>query len=607
MFGEKLSEAIKAAGVSPSELSRRIGCDRSNISRMCGGGRVPKRSAEASRRVVDAVCAAAFETDGAAALSALIGFSGEKPARLKSVLTNWLYEGVVTAPPKLRRSKKAAPYGTFGGRLNAVMELAELSNVRFGKLLNLDASYVSRFRNGLRSPESNPQMMDDMCSVLLRLLIEQDKLGEFASLIDAPRIPVDNEDAFVILRHWLFDVGRETSFPTIDKFLSNIDSFLPDDFREVKAEEADEAEADESAIYYRTDGLRRAVIRFLKEAETRGAKRIYLYSDQNLEWMIGDDEYRVRLFSQLTKCLKSGVQITVIHNIGRSQNEMFSVISNWLPLYMTGSISSYYFRRESQSRFSYTLFLCPDFACVEGGGVAGGEGVHGIYRYDTDPEILDAHRRGFESMLEKAKPLVSVYESDDAERLALMGSRMTTGIGAGGPVAAMSLKTLLSILGRAGITGESRRKAMQSWRMRRSVLEKTMREGFLHLCSVVSDRALVEAGKVPIAMPGLSVNYTSQEYADHIISLLNLMKRFPNFRYFALPENPFLNMRVIVSETAVAIVRMKPPYMSFFISHPIVREAFAAYVNKIKESCGYGPEDAVRELEKHLPETLRPH
>ena len=510
---------------------------------------------------------------------------------------DWLYKGVVPAPSKPRRVKREAPYGTFGGRLNAVRELADLSNVRFGKLLNLDASYISRFRNGMRSPESNPQMMDDMCGVLLKLLTEQDKLGEFASLIDAPKIPADDEDAFLMLRHWLFDAGGETGYPTIEQFISSIDSFAPSEFIE---SETEEAEPDDRTIYYRTEGLRDAVMRFLKEAQTRGAKRIYLYSDQNLEWMVGDDGYRVRLFSQLAKCLKRGIRITVIHNIARSQNEMFSAISNWMPLYMTGRISSYYFRKESQSRFSYTLFLCPDFACVEGGGVAGGEDVHGIYRYDTDPEILDAHRRGFESMLEKAKPLVSVYESDDAERLALMGSGMTTVIGTGGPVAAMPLKTLLSILGRAGVTGEARRKAMQSWRMRRAVLEKTMREGFLHLCSEVSDKSLADAGKVPIVMPGLSMNYTPRERDEHLRSLLNLMERFPNFRYFALPSNPFSNMRVIVSETAVAIVRMKPPYTSFFISHPIVREAFAAYVNKIKESCGYGPEDAVRELEKYL-------
>ncbi|MBR4439186.1 MAG: helix-turn-helix transcriptional regulator [Clostridia bacterium] len=597
MFGEKLSEAIKAAGVNPSELSRRIGCDRSNLSRMCSGARVPKKSAAASRRVVDAICAAAAETDGAAALGALIGYDGETVAQLKQRLMDWLYEDVAPAPAKPRKTKKSAPYATFGGRLNAVMELAELSNVRFGKLLNLDASYISRFRNGLRSPAANPQMMDDMTGVLLKLLTEQEKIGEFASMADAPRVPVDEEDAFLMIRHWLFDVGRDTSFPTIEEFLSSIDSFVPNS---AVAPQTEPAERDDRRIYYRTEGLRAAVMRFLTEAESRGAKRIFLYSDQNLEWMVGDNEYRIRLFSQLIKCLKSGVQITVIHNIDRSQDEMFSAIANWMPLYMTGSISSYYFRKQSQSRFSYTLFLCPDFACVEGGGVAGSEDVQGIYRYDTDAEILEAHRRGFESMLEKAKPLVSVYESDDAERLALMGSGMTTIIGPGGPVAAMPMNTLFSILDRAGVTEETRRKAIQSWRMRRGVLEKTMREGFLHLCSEVSDKALVKAGKVPIVMPGLSMNYTPQEHDEHLRSLLDLMERFPNFRYFALPRNPFLNMRVIVSETAVAIVRMKPPYASFLISHPMVREAFAAYVNKIKESCGYGPEDAVRKLEEHL-------
>ena len=31
-------------------------------------------------------------------------------------------------------------------------ELAEISNIRLGNLINIDPSYISRFRSGLRSP-----------------------------------------------------------------------------------------------------------------------------------------------------------------------------------------------------------------------------------------------------------------------------------------------------------------------------------------------------------------------------------------------------------------------------------------------------------------------
>ena len=604
MFGEKLSEAIKAAGVNPSELSRRIGCDRSNLSRMCSGARVPKKSAAASRRVVDAICAAAAETDGAAALGALIGFSGETAAELKQCLMDWLYEGVALAPAKPRRSRKTAPYATFGSRLNAVMELAELSNVRFGKLLNLDASYISRFRSGMRSPASNPQMMDDICHVLLKLLQEQDKLGEFASLVNAPSgSDIGGEEAFFTLREWLFDVGRDVNTPIIGRLLENISGGVPDvgeplslpaDAKPVQVPEGGKR------VYYRIDGLRAAAERLLSIALERGSKQIYLYTDQSMQWLNGNEEYNKQIFALLAACMRGGARITIIHNIDRAPVDMFAAISGWLPLYIIGRISSYYFTKQTKSRFSYTLLLCPDFACVEGGGVVGHEDVHGIYRFDTDPELLAVHKNAFDAMIENAKPLVSVYEHDDADRLAVMGSGGITVVGSGLPLTAIPEGTLKSLLEHGGVSDEERGRALSLWRARRGVVERNLQSGFLHLCGTLADEALVSTDKAPAAFPGTEFRYTKKEYAEHVGGLMELMDNFPNFRFYVLPKMPFEDMQITVAENAVAAIRLKPPCVSFLISHPLIREAFAAYVEKIKESCLMTTADVRRALEKYI-------
>lgn len=606
MFGERLSEAFKAVGALPSDIAHSIGCDRSNISRMCRGVRVPKKAAASSRRLVGGICRFASEKGELPALRKLIGCEPDATdTYLRQRFMDWLYDGVDTIAAKPRKAKRLAPYAQLGGRFNAVMELAELSNVRFGQLLNLDPSYISRFRNGQRSPESNPQMIDDICAVLLKRLTEQNKLAEFAALAEAPKgKPEDEEEAFFLLRDWLFDTGRDLTVPAIEKLLDNLEDFTPRLNAPVAPadEPAEQTELNSGErIYYGVDGLRSAVLRFLSGVKRERMKELYLYSDQNLDWMNGDDEFNSRLFSLMLGCLSNGTKITVIHNVDRASGEMIGAIYNWLPLYMSGGINSYYFRRQNQSRFSYTLFLCPGYACVEGGGVVGGEELHGIYRYDTDERILEAHKSGFDEMLATSKLLVKVYGSDDAERIAAMGGGAMSVVGAGLPVSVMPEETLSRMLLRAGASEAESRRMLAILNARRSVLEKNLSGGYMRLCGVLADEESVAAGKVAVDLPGVRMYYTPEEYAEQVRGVLSFMDNYPaNFRFFILPEAAFENVQISVTESSVAVSRLKAPRISFLITHPFLREAFAAFVGSIEERCIKDENEARRRLERYI-------
>ncbi len=605
MFAERLSEAFKVVGVSPSDVARSIGCDRSNISRMCKGVRVPKKSAVSSRRLVSGICALAVEKGELPALRALTGCDqGASETRVRQHLMDWLYEGVNTVSVKPRKANRIAPYAQLGGRLNAVMELAELSNVRFGQLLNLDASYISRFRSGQRSPESNPQMMDDICTVLLKRLMEQDKIAEFAALAEAPKgEPEDDEEAFFLLREWLFDTGRDVNIPAVEKLLGNIEEFVPRRMvPTISAEELVDRSATHTGerIYYGVDGLRNAVLRLVVGVLREGIKEIFLYSDQKLDWMMGDEEFNLLLFSLLLECLNNGTKITIIHNVDRASGEMFSAIYNWLPLYMSGGINSYFFRRQNQSRFSYTLFLCPGYACVEGGGVVGDEHLHGIYRYDTDEKILRVHGDAFDAMLATSKPLVKVYGSDEAERLAAMGGGAMSVVGCGLPVSVMPEDTLRGMLSRVGATEQESRRMLAILNARRSVLEKNLCGGYMHLSGVLADKKSIAAGEVAVDLPGVRLLYTPEEYAMQVRGVLSLMDNYPNFRFFIMPEAAFENVQISVTESAIAVSRLKAPRISFLVTHAYLREAFAAFVSSIEERCIKDEKEARRRLESYL-------
>ena len=44
----------------------------------------------------------------------------------------------------------------FQDRLNMIMDMAEMTNVRLSRMLNVDASLISRYRSGSISPMSKP-------------------------------------------------------------------------------------------------------------------------------------------------------------------------------------------------------------------------------------------------------------------------------------------------------------------------------------------------------------------------------------------------------------------------------------------------------------------
>lgn len=117
----------------------------------------------------------------------------------------WLYDG-----EKPVKARKEAPtvlhaHDKFGQRFSTILDLAKFSNVRFGKLLNIDPSYISRFRNGLRTPVSNSKLTKEMCRVLYSRLKDQKNLSKLAKIMNiSPEKLRNDTDGEKELYSWLF-------------------------------------------------------------------------------------------------------------------------------------------------------------------------------------------------------------------------------------------------------------------------------------------------------------------------------------------------------------------------------------------------------------------
>lgn len=135
---------------------------------------------------------------------------------------------------------------------------------------------------------------------------------------------------------------------------------------------------------------------------------------------------------------------------------------------------------------------------------------------------------------------------------------------------------------------------------RRSVLEKNLCGGYMHLSGVLADKKSIAAGEVAVDLPGVRLLYTPEEYATQVRGVLSLMDNYPNFRFFIMPKAAFENVQISVTESSIAVSRLKAPRISFLVTHSYLREAFAAFVSSIEERCIKDEKEARRRLESYL-------
>ncbi|MBR3631428.1 MAG: hypothetical protein IKN55_13285 [Oscillospiraceae bacterium] len=586
MFSDQLTSLMNSLHLSSADLAKTMQCDTSNISRMCSGARVPKYGGNASMRLADGLYRAA--ADGAD-LPVLCGMIGCKetavPEEIRHFLLTWLYED--TAIPV--RTSTEQRYRSFGERLNAVMCLTELSNVRFGQLISMDASYISRFRNGLRSPRSNPDAVSTICQVLYERICRQGRHDELEQLIGHP-LPDDPDAAFREFSMWLCDFSTNQTDPGIERLLETIDTFLPPP-QPVLPETPS---LPEQELYAGNDGLRSAVLRLLTEVLQKNGRELLLYSDMNMDWMTEQPAFLQNWSALMLACLRNGVQIRIIHNIDRSQDELLSAIRSWLPLYMSGSIRSYSLRPEEYGRFSHTLFLCPGLGCIESFQPVN---CNGLFRYHTDSAIIDTYCGMFDALCSKASPLVQI--SQGVTLMELQPQTLTL-VGTSLSFATMPLKVLHSVLSRSRLPEQQQRSIEQAWEICRQRLMQMLTGGTVEeCCPLASDDALF-GGKVPVELPGTSLFYTPQEYAEHIRAVLTLAESHKRFRFYPMPEAAFPNILLLLSDDSVSVSRLRAPGITFRTSHPLLCKAFLAYAAQIRAKHKISPAALRSRMERYL-------
>jgi hypothetical protein len=437
--------------------------------------------------------------------------------------------------------------------------------------------------------------MGDICSAIVERALERGKAAEICTLIKCPATE-DRDELYSRLYSWLYADELEKPSPSIEKLLEDIDTYIPQSPSFSAPEELINREFGAESVYVGKAGLQSAVIRFLSEAIRSGAKDLFLYSDQSMEWMTEPD-FRRKWTSLMFSAVQRGIKIHVIHNVDRDVGEMIAAINAWLPLYMSGAIDSYYLRKERSARFSTTFFLCPEVSCIKGVNAAGLEAENADYRYDTDPDLLLLHRAAFDALLADAKSLVKIttgsYPSDITGAEASLFSTSLS-------LCTMPEKVLKALLDRCRADEDARRSAISAMSAARELFDSLTAKLTITEFIPVADDETLYAGSLPADVPGVAAFYQPEEYSEHIRAILELMETRERYRFCPLPDAPFPNTRIFISEGGVWVSRLTSPLVTFRLTHPAMCEAFRSYAEDISARYMRGSEDTKNALEKYL-------
>lgn len=576
MLTKRLNELLETLDATGVEIANKAGFDRTNISRIKSGKRVPHPDSVTADKLINGIFLFADTRNNHEKLCAVVGADREASAEdIKAALKNWLYDGYDPSLPASsngtsgrRRSSDKSTSHQFSERLNSSMLLAELSNVRLSKLIHADASLISRYRSGVRTPVSNSELSSQMCSVLFDHII---KNGKEVELCDLMRIPVADLDE-ELFSYWLHGKDeQEDNVRAAENILGIFDSFPTDNMLMLPEITDVLVEGDTgTTVYYGIEGLRSAVLRFLSTAVKKRVPEMYLYSDMNQSWMTQDFEFLLKWAALMFANVKNETHINIIHNLDRSLDEMADAIKSWLPLYMSGMIESYYCRKHRNPRFSHTMFLIPGVACIRSFQVSSAES-DAIFHYYTDAKSIEIFQKEYDALLKSSSPLIHPLPKYSFPIVSDIIVIQNT----------LSLATMPEDLVKS--FGDS--ELYENWQASNSLLLKKLETNTVCECIPLADHEAVRNGAVPIApaFSDASYFYTPMQYSMHIRNIISLSEKYEGYRFYPIPEIPFSNIDLLISVNTTKITPSSGQGLSFVLNHPLMCVAFQAYAKTLME------------------------
>ena len=629
-FAEKLQIVLRELGCRQITLGRQSGLNPSLISRFCSGQRVPAENGAPLIALCLALAKIAARTSKSSLIAALCGSSASHSTDLASALQHWFSQ----PDSGLRIRKKAKrrnalpypqqPLSHFGEKLHLLLGLTRVSNARLARELHVDPSYISRFRSGSRTPDTQNPLIDKTAQYMARRIAEQGLEQALNEFLHLPHNPNRIEQT---LSEWLRNDSVPASSFHLDQLVDALRLAEPQTSpsqtvrQHPLAPPAPLPETRRSTgryAFWGYKGLRTAVLHMLALAQEEPSPVLYLYSDMGLSWLLDDAAFFNTWTSLFRKVLERGGCLYVIHSEAMRLPEIIAGIERELPMYIAGRVNVYCCRKARNERFSMFRFVLSGRASLSATNVRGTEDA-AEYLYCIEPQHVTHAVEQFLTLLDASSPVLQILCPEPLEQHRQMMHRMIT---QSGDVTiftpslfegSLNEQLCLDLLRSNQLPPPVQRDVLPRMMHRVQLFQRELTRGhlteFVYLASpgdVATGKVL--SGAMTLLMPSPTLTYTPATYAAHLKSMAQLLRSKNQFHVHLLPQLIFHNMQVHVKNgVGTTLLTQASPTRTIMLLYPELCKAVEQFCVSLHTGvCSHAyREQTIDRLERHAEAVLR--
>lgn len=576
-FSEKLNDYIKQLSCTGKDICNLSGISAASFSRYRNGERVP----ELGTKPFEDLCCALAQ------ISAQKGKLQITADAVKKAFVSC--DDFVSTDKELLRKN-----------FNTLLSALNVNLTQLCQYTNYDASAIFRIRNGSRKPGDAERFASAVASFVTRTMQMPSEIAAVAELIGCDIDEIyDMSVRYAKIKSWLLKQPvQKAESNSVSKFLSKLDDFDLNEY--IKVIKFDELKVPSvpfqipsSKTYFGIKEMMESELDFLKSTVlSKSSAPVIMYSDMPMKEMAKDPEFPKKWMFGMAMMLKKGLHLHQIHNLDRSFDEMMLGLESWIPMYMTGQISPYYFKNAPNDVFLHFLKVS-GIAALSGEAVAGYH-ADGKYYLTKVKREVEYYRKRAEEMLKNAYPLMEIYRSERKNELNafLLADIKTAGkrrsILSSLPLYTISDELLNRILTRNNIDAELKEKITEYAKTQRQRMKKILETERIE--DEIPDFVQENFTKSPpmLELSGIfceeDIPYNEEEYTAHLKESMAFAEQNPNYTLKCSTAHAFNNLKIIIHEGQwVMVSKGKTPAIHFVIRHPKLRSAIECFIPPITE------------------------
>lgn len=563
MFKDVLNNYLNELKISSKELSLKSNISESVISRYRSGSRVPNE--EQILKLATAIYK--------------ISIVQNIDLHTKEIITETLLNSI---------TKDDFDYDNFSENLNELINILKININEMSRYITFDSSHISRIRYGKAKPSDPIEFSNKICNYIVTKYSTDSKLKLLSILNCTNKDIEDNNKLFLLLHNWL--TNNKTNKNYINDFLNNLDDFNLNDY--IKVIKFDELKVPnipfyrvKAKNYYGIEEMKNGELDFFKGTVlSKTMEDIFMCSDMPMEDMAKDTDFGKKWMFAIAMSLKKGLHLNIIHNLNRPFNEMMLGLESWIPIYMTGQVSPYYFKDNKNNIYEQLNYVSG--SCALTGECIKGNHNKGKYYLTGNSKEVEYYKEKARLLLKKANSLMDIYNDFDNYQHFLVKDSKVNGnrkrFLSTLPLFTIKDELLIDILKRNNISEDDIKQIVKYKKIEENNIKNILKN------NVINDNIYILDDNDSLNFPienifcNQKIKYNYDEYLKH----LEMTKKYKNDNYKLniVDNKTFKNITITIIENShVIISKNSDPVIHFVIRHPKLVSAISNFNPLVKD------------------------